>query len=67
MAWDDPSINGLFWMSTSMDGGQTWSAPANTGDVATGIGGVPVVQPNGTVVVPTSDDAGADMLAFLLH
>ena len=65
MAWDDPSTNGLFWMSTSTDGGQTWSAPANTGDIATGIGGVPVVQPNGTVVVPASDDAGAHMLAFL--
>ena len=51
-------------MSTSTDGGQTWSAPANTGDSAKGIGGVPVVQPNGTVIVPASDDAGTHMIAF---
>jgi hypothetical protein len=63
--WDDPSTNGLIWMSTSADGGQTWSAPANTADNAKGIGGVPVVQPGGTVVVPISDDAGTHILSFV--
>jgi len=63
--WDDPSTNGLFWISTSTDGGQTWSRAANTGNLATGLGGVPVVQPNGTVVVPASDDAGGQMIAFI--
>jgi hypothetical protein len=40
-------------MSTSTDGGQTWSAPAtnNTGV----IGGQPVVRPNGTVIVPIAN------------
>jgi hypothetical protein len=51
-------------MSTSTDGGQTWSAPANTGDSARGIGGVPVVKPDGTVIVPAADDAGTHMIAF---
>jgi hypothetical protein len=63
--WDDPSNNGILWMSSSSDGGQTWSAPANTADNAKGIGGVPVVQPNGTVVVPASDDSGTHMIAYI--
>jgi len=65
VTWDDPSNNGLIWMSTSSDGGQTWSAPANSGDNAQGIGGVPIVQPGGRVVVPASDDAGTHMIAFV--
>jgi hypothetical protein len=39
-------------MSTSSDGGQTWGFPISTADSAQGIGGQPLVQPNGTVVVP---------------
>ena len=62
--WDDPSDSGHFWMSTSTDGGQTWSAPAAPADNAKGLGGVPVVQANGTVIVPASDDAGTHMIAF---
>ena len=62
--WDDPANQGLIWMSTSTDGGQTWSAPVNTADTAKGIGGVPVVQPDGKVVVPASDDAGTHIIAF---
>jgi hypothetical protein len=40
-------------MSTSTDGGLTWSAPQSP-SVPSGLGGQPVVQPNGTVVVPYS-------------
>jgi hypothetical protein len=39
-------------MSASSDGGLTWSGPAATANLADGIGGQPLVQPNGTVVVP---------------
>ena len=39
-------------MSTSTDGGLTWSAPIATAGNDKGLGGQPVVQPNGTVVVP---------------
>jgi hypothetical protein len=63
--WDDPSNNGLIWMSTSSDGGQTWGTPANTADKATGIGGVPLVLPNGTVVVPALDDSGQHIIAYV--
>lgn len=50
--WDDPSLADLIHMQTSTDGGLTWGVPLNTGDQATGLGGQPLVQPNGTVVVP---------------
>jgi hypothetical protein len=40
-------------MSTSSDGGLTWSAPATNSSGV--IGGQPVVAPNGTVIVPTDN------------
>jgi BNR repeat-like domain len=48
--WDNNAAGNLLQMSTSSDGGLTWSAPAtnNTGV----IGGQPVVRPDGTVIVP---------------
>jgi len=48
--WDDNGNGNLIWMSTSTDGGLTWSVPATPG--AHGLGGVPLVQPNGKVIVP---------------
>src|SRR5581483_3464119 len=62
--WDDPRNNALIWMSASTDGGLTWKPALNTADNATGIGGVPQVQPDGTVVVPILGVAGS-MLAFV--
>ena len=62
--WDDPGKQDLIWMSTSTDGGLTWAPPRNTADLAAGIGGQPVVQPNGTVVVPIENATGAEILAF---
>jgi hypothetical protein len=64
--WDDPSTpaNGLIWMSTSTDGGLTWSAAVNTASLSTGIGGQLICQPNGTVVVPILSSDGTAMLAF---
>jgi hypothetical protein len=42
----------LEYMSTSTDGGQTWSTPVFPAGKPKGLGGQPVVQPDGTVVVP---------------
>jgi hypothetical protein len=50
--WDIASNGDLVQMSTSTDGGNTWSAGQTTADRTTGLGGQPLVQPNGTVVVP---------------
>jgi len=49
--WDDAGIGAQVMMSTSTDGGQTWSAAYSVPN-AIGLGGQPVVQPNGTAVVP---------------
>jgi hypothetical protein len=39
-------------MSTSADGGLTWSTPIRTNGNDKGLGGQPVVQPSGRVIVP---------------
>jgi hypothetical protein len=50
--WDQAFGSGDVLMSVSSDGGKTWSAGKASADHAGGLGGEPVVQPNGTVVVP---------------
>jgi len=60
--WDSPGLGDLIFMSTSTDGGKTWSRGKNTADQAYGLGGQPLVQPNGTVVVPIDGFGG--MISF---
>jgi BNR repeat-like domain len=50
--WDQAFGSGEVLMSTSHDGGLTWSPGIPSADGAVGLGGEPVVQPNGTVIVP---------------
>lgn len=50
--WDIASSGDLLQMSTSSDGGKTWGIAQATADNATGLGGQPLVQPGGTVIVP---------------
>jgi BNR repeat-like domain len=50
--WDQAYGSRDVLMSTSHDGGLTWSPGIPSTDHAAGLGGEPVVQPNGTVVVP---------------
>jgi hypothetical protein len=50
--WDDPSSGDEIFMNASSDGGLTWGASTPTANAATGIGGQPLVQPNGNVIVP---------------
>ena len=57
--WDDPSNGDQIWMSTSSDGGVTWGAALPTAGQAQGIGGQPLVQPSGTVVVPIETFGGS--------
>jgi hypothetical protein len=59
--WDQAFSTGLIKMSTSQDGGLTWSAGIGTGDNSGGSGAEPLVLPNGTVVVPF---LGNNMEAF---
>lgn len=50
--WDQAFGSGDVLMSTSSNGGTKWSAGQPTADHAFGLGGEPLVQPNGTVIVP---------------
>jgi hypothetical protein len=63
--FDDAGGGDLIKMSTSTDGGLTWGAPQNTANNATGLGGQPVVQPNGTVIVPIANAFETAILAFM--
>jgi hypothetical protein len=62
--WDDNGDGNRIYMSTSTDGGLTWGAGKKTANNATGIGGQPVVQPNGTVIVPIDNANETALLAF---
>jgi len=55
--WDDANNGDSVLMSTSSDGGVTWGTPIHPAN-ANGLGGQPLVQPNGTVIVPFAADAG---------
>lgn len=56
--FDNAQVGDLEQMSTSSDGGLTWGAPQATADKVYGLGGQPVVQPNGHVIVPFEADSG---------
>jgi hypothetical protein len=51
-------------MSTSSDGGRTWSPALAPADEPHGSSGQPVVQPDGTVVVPYLINGDTEMRAF---
>ncbi|HKW16246.1 MAG TPA: sialidase family protein [Terriglobales bacterium] len=57
MQWDDAGASDQMWMSASSDGGLTWTAPLTPTGSVHGLGGQPLVQPNGTVVVPFFADS----------
>jgi hypothetical protein len=50
--YDITSSGNAVRMKTSTDGGATWGAALAAGGGASGLGGQPVVRPNGTVLVP---------------
>ncbi len=62
--FDDNFAGNRLKMSTSTDGGLTWGPSLNTANNGTGIGGQPVVQPDGTVIVPTGNANVTAILSF---
>lgn len=62
--WDNNGGGNRIHMSTSADGGTTWGTQQSTANNANGIGGQPLVQPNGTVIVPIDNANETSVLAF---
>jgi hypothetical protein len=62
--WDDFGNGNRLLASTSTDGGLTWGAPVATAGNATGLGGQPVVQPDGTVIVPSANAFETAIIAY---
>lgn len=62
--WDDAANGDLIHMNTSTNGGKGWGSTKSTGDFACGLGGQPLVQPNGNVIVPIDDCFESTVLAF---
>ncbi|MFD5796434.1 exo-alpha-sialidase [Streptomyces diastatochromogenes] len=56
---DNVSSGNRILMSTSTDGGLTWSAPVAPSGSPSGLAGQPLVQSNGKVVVPYSANGSA--------
>jgi len=63
-AWDDVRLGDRLLMSTSSDGGQTWGPKKTAGLGSTGLGGIPLPQPDGAVIVPASGAFGTRIIAF---
>jgi hypothetical protein len=62
--FDDNGSGNILHLSTSTDGGQTWhAASVPSGQVV--IGGKPVAQPNGTVVVPIDDGFASSAMSYV--
>ncbi len=55
MEWDDTGAADQVYMSTSADGALTWSTPILISS-ALGLGGEPLVEPSGKVIVPFLTD-----------
>lgn len=62
--WDNYNEGHLIQMSTSRDGGSTWSAAKTTVNQASGFAGYPLVQPDGKVIVPISNAAQTAIMVF---
>jgi hypothetical protein len=62
--FDDFGDGDRLKVSTSTDGGLTWGPAKNTANNATGIGGQPVAQPNGTVIIPAANAFETKIIAF---
>jgi hypothetical protein len=62
--WDDNGSGNRIQMSTSTDGGLTWGAPKSTANFASGLGGQPLVNQNGVVIVPIADGSVNSIIYF---
>jgi hypothetical protein len=67
VTYDDNGHSDVLYTSTSADGGLTWSAPLTPGGkTVDGLGGQPLVQPNGTVIVPATQCCTVSGIGLIL-
>ncbi|MFO1339042.1 MAG: sialidase family protein [Burkholderiaceae bacterium] len=64
VTWDDVNAGDLLLTSTSSDGGKTWGTKKTTADNAAGLGGQPLAQPSGDVVVPALSAFADQIIAY---
>jgi hypothetical protein len=62
--WDNTADGNRIKMQTSSNGGLSWGPARNSGDNATGLGGQPLVRPNGTVLVPMDNANQSQIRSF---
>jgi hypothetical protein len=70
--WDDNAVGDLLLTSKSTDGGLTWSTPSSPpatglsppGVLPLGLGGQPLVQPNGRLIVPALNAQSNAIIAY---
>jgi hypothetical protein len=62
--FDDTTNGNRIKMTRSTNGGLNWGPALNTGDNAGGLGGQPVVRPNGTVLVPINNANQTQIRSF---
>ena len=67
MEWDDNGNSNLVYMSTSSDGGLTWSTAVTPSGSPHGLGGVPLVQPSGQVIVPFLTNGFTDFVFLVFR
>jgi len=63
VTWDDFGIGNRLKLSVSNDGGRTWTVSSAPNSSV--IGGVPQIQPNGTVIVPIANGFETKMQSFV--
>ncbi|HKD01625.1 MAG TPA: sialidase family protein [Terriglobales bacterium] len=62
--WDDNFAGDVIFLNTSTDGGMTWGPSKQPAGGPTGLGGQPMAQPGGRVIVPSSDAFLSSLLAY---
>jgi hypothetical protein len=62
--WDDNGSGDVIWLSTTSDGGATWSAPVQPAGAPIGLGGQPQVKSNGGVIVTSADAFLSSFIAY---
>jgi hypothetical protein len=62
--WDDANLGNRLYNSTSTDGGLTWGPKKATRNSSTGIGGQPLIQPNGRVHIVGANAFGGSIIVW---